>query len=529
MKTKSKVVCDSAFDAFATISIEGKASLKYLATSFDASLKGKWREHLVVAHRYLILRAKGMCTTECDSDEEITVNGEEEEEEEEEEEDKSSNNTTSSDGDVALFDLLRSVVIAIQAVRVSPRARSRLLSDCLCPKPWSSDLLLYILLALIETILPDPMTESIHEKDEIVDVQVFTGSRNANQLSDNETYICALALSHECMHRLDFSVDTVWKQYLALERRIYQMVLYTNMDNELYHTAVFEHESNAGRCAQGQKKTILLHTMAAISASVWGRRMSHSCIASMQRNIHPNLMPHDGIDPSLSVLKDMLMAAYREWNGTRFRLAICKGRCNALCRSHDTEIFSFLSNGVAATGAAMSDSVEMAFMSVPQVLKVVHDEYDALKFADHEVFCDQTAILYLSNSMLKQKFDISLLDRHVLIEPDVVKNISAISAARYRQPCIACGPGGNWGVLYWKPGCGAKRKAQIRDDDNDNHSDKAQHFARFIPGSILNKDYPLVASLAIWLKLYCVHLNASGGAVASKALDAELHRFVMTI
>lgn len=485
----------STFDKFASIAKDGKASLKYLATSFDASLRGRWREHVVAAHRYLILRAKDMSGKEIYEDED--------------------------EDDMELRRLLRSTTSAIQAVRVSPRARSRLLSDCLCPKPWSSDLLLYILLALISSILPDDKSTLMFDEEENPRVGVFTGSRNANDLSDNETYICALTLSHECMYHLDLSIQKTWEEYLLLERRIYKMVLFTDMDSEIHHTAVFENRSDLNRDTQGQKKTVLLHSMAAISAAMWGRRVSHSCIGAMTKEARPSSL-HKGIDPSLSVLKDMLLSAHRDWRGTRYELAICKGRCNTLCRAHDTEMFSFLSNGVAGTGASMGESVEMAFMPVPQVLKTIHGSYEALKFPDNEVFCDCTAILYLSNSILKQKFDIPLLDNYVLIEPDVTRNINAISAARYRQPCIVCGPGGNWGVLHWKSDCGTKRKAS-----SEGHGNEC--FAIFTPGFLLNADYPLVATLALWLKLYCVHHRANGGALAGKALENELVRLVDTI
>lgn len=441
----------------------------------------------MVAYRYVALRAKAM--------EETTTEAE-----------------AGAEADVELWALMRAATTSIQAVRVSPRARNRLLSDALCPKPWSSDVLLYVLLAMIDTALPPTMAKTTAAAEDVGNetnpavTRVFTGSPLSssssnsssdsiimNELSDTQTYICALSLSHECISKLDFSLDDTWDEYLLLERRIYRMVLFTNVDDEIHHTSVYQKGISETNNNTSQKKTVLLHCMAAISAAMWARRLSHKCMATlMQRRVPDSATTATatiksgtmGCDPSLKTLRGMLLDSYAEWVGVRFKQAVCKGRCNALCRAHDTELFGFLSNGVAACGASMSESVEAAFMPAPQVLKSIHGDYNAMKFAGHEALHDESVILYLANSIIKQKFEIPLLDCHVLLDADMVRNAHTLMSARYRAPCIACGPRKQWGVLYW-------------------HS----RTARFTPGSLLNAECPLLASLAMWIKLYVQHVH----------------------
>lgn len=526
----------SAVDTFVDIATAGKASLQFLATSFDASLKGRWREHVVVAYRYMALRVKGSMRGDGSN----------------------SDDGSDDEADRELWALLRAVVTSVQAVRVCPRARGRLLSDALCPKPWSSDVLLYVLLAMIDAVLPPTTPPSgcavlrtegrgTTECGLCNRIKVFTGSCDACDLSDTQTYICAMALSHECMSRLDFSVDATWDEYLSLERRIYHMVLFTDLDGEIHHTSLFQKGTGTGISgAQEQKKTVLLHSMAAISASMWGRRLSHKCVSDMMKSavVHARMhmgrvrltgcvvdidvlddiqgsddsdgngidaLATMGCDPTLSVVIQMLTESYAEWAGVRFKQAVCKGRCNQLCRAHDTELFGFLSNGVAACGAALGESVEAAFMPVPQVLKSVHGDFDALKFTGPVALHDVAVVLYLANNIIKTKFGISFLDNHVLTDLDMVRNVQSIAAAQYRPPYMACGPGGlngpKWGVLHWHKDTRDKRKSSTRDEDHGK--------AMFTPGELLSSDYPLVASLAMWIKLYAQHL------IIGEALDTQ--------
>ena len=474
----------SAVDTFVAAATIGKEALRYLACSFDASLGGRWREQVAHAYRYLALRVRALAAGGG----------------------ATGGAAIDDEEDVKLWGLLRAVIVSIQAVRVSPRARERLLSDALCPKPWTSDLLLYILLAMIDAVLPSSSSLPLEQHSsatadglESDRVRVFTGSCDANELSDTQTYICATALSHECMSKLDFSLASTWAEYLALERRVYRMVLFTDPDKEIHHTAVFR--KSGGNNESAQKNTALLHAMAAISAATWGRRMSHVALSGMlTRSPTRDTM---GCDPSLTALKKLLADSYAEWAGTRFKLTICKGRCNALCRAHDTELFSFLSSGIAGGRASMSESVEAAFMPVPHVLKSIHGDFDALRFPEHPTMCDPTVILYLTNSVLKQRFDIAFVDRHVLIDADMTRNANAIASARYMAPCVAHGPGGAWGVLHWTP---------CRDGD-----DRAAEGTRaiFTPGSHLNGDYPLLASVAMWFKCYARHVVFTEEGIAS--------------
>ena len=470
----------------------GMNSLEFLATSFDASLSGRWREHVVMAHRYLSEKCRRKMNQEHNNERDVH-----------------DDDTTESDESLCL--VLRKATLSIQAVRVSPKARSRLLSDALCPKPWSSDVLLFVLLAMMDTLMPEDSIPSTRGNT------IFTGRVPAHKLSDLQTYICAMTLSHECTTRLDMSNETTWNSYRAFERRLYRMVLFTDA-SATCHSAVCNVDVVSGKQDQVTKKTVLIHTMAAISASVWRRRVSHVTLRNCTVADVEIAIPQEfRMIKAMASVHNLLASSYREWFGVRFCQSICKGRANSLCRSHDREIFSFLSNGVAGSKSTLNESVDAAFMNVPQVLKAVLSDFQCMKqdrSLDSEATTgkeelsalnDDVIVLYLANSLLKQRFGIPLADQYTFIEADVAHSIEGLYQTRYRAPCIVRGPEMVWGVMHW--------------------FDKE---ASFVPGSLISSDNnSLVAAITLWLVYYMQHMARASAGFKSSNLDFKA--FVNTL
>lgn len=420
-------------DVIATLNETGNKAVKFLASEFSSSLTGRWRECLVEAYKFL----SELVSTQYVPDDAMCV-------------------------------MLNAAVTSIQTVRVSPTARGKLLNDALCPKPYTAEILLFVLLGLIDTLLLRCQAEQ--HTQESTPCSVFTGSRQPNELSDIETFICAKCISHEVIDKLDFSDNKVWKEYTALESRFYKLVLYTD-ENEMHHSLVFQ---------SGNKKTVLIHTIAAITAALWRRRLSHKILSCM-RGSTSSLPLCDNINDTKLV--QLMRDAYSDWIGVRFKQTIQKGRANALCRIHDTEVFSFLASGIAGTKASLSESVDAGFLCVPHVLTTIYGNYDALQLRNNDPLHDNTIVLYLANSLIKQRFGIALADQYILIEADIAKSVQNIASSRYRAPLIIRAQLNEWGVLHFL---------------NDTPS--------FVLGSILNAEYPLVGCIGFWIHCHAAHL-----------------------
>ena len=132
----------------ATTTATTAAALGHLAKDFGPSLKGRWRESAATVY------ANVMAALVDQSD------------------NKMSSPALSLDPR-----LVRAAVLSIQIVRASPLARPKLLTDALCPKPYSTDLLLYMLVAALDWYCCNDDDEEEEEEEETINTTVFTGSK----------------------------------------------------------------------------------------------------------------------------------------------------------------------------------------------------------------------------------------------------------------------------------------------------------------------------------------------------------------
>ena len=447
------------------------AALGHLAKDFGPSLKGRWRESAATVYANVMAALV----------------------------DKSDNNMSSP---ALSLDprLVRAAVLSIQVVRASPLARPKLLTDALCPKPYSTDLLLYMLVAALDCYCNDNDDDQ-EEEEEAINTTVFTGSKGTlpKNLSDTEAHICALALSQECTSRLDFADDAVWRSYLQLERRLHRLALITTTTTttDHHHAAVVQRDT-------GHKGTVMLHSLAAISAAVWSRRRAHLLLAEAvdkEHIHHRHHHHHQRLDAVESGVRRLLEDSYRDWAGVRFRQAITKGRANSLGRAHDREVCGFLANGVTGAVSTLNESVETAFMPVPHVLKAVLGDFNSFQLPkDDGVLGDDAVVLYLANSVLKQRFGVPLLDSFVLTEANWAKSAPALAASRYRPPHLLCGPQRRWGVLHY-----FHNNSSSVEEEEEEEEDKGPCFARCSSCGCC------VKALSLWIVLFAEHLLRDGG------------------
>ena len=272
----------------------------------------------------------------------------------------------------------------------------------------------------------------------------------------------------------------------------------------------------------------MLHSLAAISAAVWSRRRAHLLLAEavdkghIHRHHHHR---HQRLDAVESGVRRLLQESYRDWAGVRFRQAITKGRANSLGRAHDREVCGFLANGVTGAVSTLNESVETAFMPVPHVLKAVLGDFNSFQLPEDDgVLGDDAVVLYLANSVLKQRFGVPLLDSFVLTESNWSKSAPALAASRYRPPHLVCGPQRRWGVLhYLHNNNNSRNSSREEEEEEEEEEDKGPCFV-LCPSSSSSSSSRgcCVKALSLWVVLFAEQIRRGDGGGRGGGTERDL-------